>query len=197
MALLNLLPGRRQRPAATAPPVGAALAAVLALLSCAAAPAQEGRLEAAVKATYLYKFGPYVEWPANAFQEPAGALNLCVVGEDRLGRVLDEAVAGQEIAGRPIAVHRLPVAAREAGCQVMYIGGSRRQTVAEALEAVRGMPVLTVTDAAQDPAAPGIIHLVLQDNRVRFEIDERKAAEGGIRISSKLLDLAIRVRRRQ
>ena len=53
--------------------------------------------------------------------------------------------------------------------------------------------MLTVTDAATDPAAKGIINFVIEDDRVRFEIDNSTAAAGGLTISSKLLSLAVHV----
>ena len=62
------------------------------------------------------------------------------------------------------------------------------------LEAVRGTPVLTVTDAARDGGAQGIVNFVNVDNRVRFEIDLRSAAVNHLEISSKLLNVASRVR---
>jgi len=56
--------------------------------------------------------------------------------------------------------------------------------------------VLTVTDSMTDPRSKGIINFVIDNNRVRFEIDNRAAAENGLTISSKLLSLAISVRPR-
>jgi hypothetical protein len=53
--------------------------------------------------------------------------------------------------------------------------------------------VLTVTDAEEEPRATGIVNFLVVDNRVRFEIDQRAAAENHLVISSKLLSLASRV----
>ena len=51
------------------------------------------------------------------------------------------------------------------------------------------------TDQGQD-GARGIVNLIVQENKVRFEIDDRTAMEDGLAISSKLLSLAARVRSR-
>jgi hypothetical protein len=56
--------------------------------------------------------------------------------------------------------------------------------------------VLTVTDSARDEPARGIINFLIQNNRVRFEIDNGAAAESGLTISSKLLSLAVSVKPR-
>ena len=73
-------------------------------------------LELAVKAAYLYKLAPFVDWPPGAL-DPQGPFNLCVVGRDPFGSVLDRAVAGQVIGGRPIAVRRLRTIDKGSGCQ--------------------------------------------------------------------------------
>ena len=78
-----------------------------ALVAGPVARAQESQLELAVKATYLYKFAPFVEWPASAFDSPTAPLVLCVVGDDPFGDLLDRAVSGQHAGKHPIALRRL------------------------------------------------------------------------------------------
>jgi hypothetical protein len=162
---------------------GLAGAAVLAL----AAPTRaQGPLELAVKATYLTKFAAFVEWP------PAGPPpQICVAGDDPFGAVLDQAVRGQTIDGKPATVVRLEKVEKGAPCAVLFLSPSRRQPVGEALEHVKGTAVLTVTDRAPD-GERGMIDFVLKDNRVRFRIDAAEAEQSGLTISSKLLSLAVK-----
>jgi len=171
------------------------LAAPLAvLLHAAAAPPALAQtpLEVAVKATDLYKFAAFVDWPPSAFAGPAEPAVVCVAGDDPFGAILDQAVRGQRIGARPIVVMRLDRVERGAPCTILFAAPSRRQPPAEALDRVRGQPVLTVTDDADDPAARGMIDFVLRDGRVRFRIDPRAAERSGLSISSKLLGLALK-----
>jgi hypothetical protein len=154
-----------------------------------------GSLEWAVKGTYLYKFGPFVEWPEAAFDSPQSPLQICIVGNDPFGPELVQGAAAQRVGMRPIAVRRLETAVRGAPCHIMFLAGSPSQSVAEALAAVRGMPVLTISDSAET-RAHGIISFVAENNRVRFEIDDGAAAENHLVISSELLRLARAVRPR-
>ncbi len=169
---------------------GRVLAVACALLPGVALPdavRAEGPPEAAVKATYLYKFAPFVTWPdAGA----TGPLTVCVVGEDPFGPLLDRAVAGQTLGGRAIQVAHIETIGPRSACDIAYLGGSRVESVAEALRAVRGTPILTVTDEG-DPA--GIIAFAAADGHVRFRIDQVQAQENGLVISSKLLSLALSV----
>ena len=166
------------------------LAAAISALTAHAWP--QVSLESAVKATYLYKFAPFVDWPAKP-GAPA-AFNICVIGTDPFGPLLDRLVAGQRVADRPIVVRRLAQAQRDAPCQIAFVAGSRGQDVKAALLALRGAPVLTVTDGAMDP---GVIDFAVVGGRVRFRVDDEAAAENGLTVSSKLLSLAISVRPRK
>jgi hypothetical protein len=158
--------------------------------------AQANPLELAVKATYLYKFLPFVQPSRPTDTPPTGTFTLCIVGTDPFGPVLDRALAGQTVGERSIAVMRLDVITGPQDCDMVFAAGSERQSIPAVLAAVRGAPVLTVTDAVRDPRAKGIINFVIVDNRVRFEIDDRAAADNGLTISSKLLSLAVYVRPR-
>ncbi|HUB98036.1 MAG TPA: YfiR family protein [Stellaceae bacterium] len=155
------------------------------------AEADTNSVETAIKATYLYKFAPYVAWPGGVLGPPPSALPLCVVGDDPFGSVLDDAVAGQMVNGHPFLVRRMAVATPQAGCDIMFVAGSAQQSVAAALAATRGLPVLTITDAQQYGGPSGIINFIVVDNRVRFEIDPAAASAHGLAISSKLLSLAV------
>ena len=173
---------------------GPALLALTALLVCGGARADEP-LELAVKATYLYKLAPFVTWPASAWADGTQPLVICVQGKDPFGPVLDRAVAGQKIGGRPVVVRRVPHVDPASGCQIVYIGGSDAQPETAALREIGKAPVLTVTDQDRGGGTPGDVHLVLMDGRVRFVIDNGLAQQQGLAISSKLLALALKVRR--
>src|SRR5438045_9338669 len=104
MALLSPIVASRRRGRRGA---GVVLALVLCLWPRNEARADGTPLEMAVKATYLYKFAPFVEWPPRAFASPSSPLQLCVLGQDPFGSSLERAVSGQSIDGRAVSVRRL------------------------------------------------------------------------------------------
>lgn len=173
-----------------------ALPALTAVSVPASAQGHQGSLEYAVKATFLYKFGHFVEWPEPAFDAPDSPVNICVVGQNPFGDMLDQAVADQRIGDRPIMTRYMPSIETPGDCHIIYSAGSKAQPVAAILKASRGSHALTVTDAARSRNARGIVHFVVEDKRVRFAIDDQAAAANGITISSKLLGLAVFVKPR-
>ena len=66
--------------------------------------------------------------------------------------------------------------------------------MAAAQESLRAAAVLTVTDGSQPSQPAGIVNFVVRDNRLRFEIDAETAEAAHLRISSKVLALAVSVK---
>lgn len=169
----------------------AGLLAGLAMCVGLSQPARAGdaSLEYAVKANYLYKFTPFVEWPPAAFETQASPFNLCVAGHDPFGVAMERVVRDRRVGDHPVMVIRLPVVAKGAACHMLFLGRSRVQTPQQMLAAVAGQPILTVAD--QGLSAKGaMVQFVIVAGRVRFEIRADAVQAAGLSLSSKLLALS-------
>ena len=161
----------------------ACLLSLAALLS----PAQAGvSLEYAVKGTYLYKFIPFVDWPASSFPSGTSPITICIYGNDPFGRVLVKTLRSDNEGPHPTWLQNVQNPDGLAACQILYIGND--SPVGDVLQAVAGKPILTVTETPGGPH--GVINFVLEGSHVRFDIDDAMAAKDGLTISSKLLALA-------
>lgn len=168
---------------------------VLALGLIIATQAQaEVSLEYAVKAAYIPKFVPFITWPDAAFATPSTPVTICVLGADPFGGKLEQAAGELKSGNRPITVRYLPGSDTSASCQLVFLGKTDEGVAEETLEAAKGKPVVTVTDSGLK--AHGVISFVIEANHVRFDIDEAAASQGGVGISSKLLNLARAVKPR-
>jgi hypothetical protein len=148
------------------------------------------------RAQYLAKLPPFVQWPPSAFDSPTGPLNICLVGADPFGGALDRMVLGQHVDQHPIEVKRLAKVDKSAACHVLYLGALKGAAGAEALQAVRDAPVLTVTEAERDDPK-GVVDFHVEGVQVRLEVDQDAARRGGLVVSSKLLSLAALNKRRE
>ena len=172
----------------------------LAMLALAITPstdarAQDRSLEYAVKAAFLYKFFAFVDWPPGALGPPGQPVNLCVVGDDPFGGTLDQAGAGRVFDSHPVRVRRYRTASSELECHVLYTRGSSAQSAAEIARMMANEPVLTVTDSDNPDGMAGILQFSLENGRVRFRVDLRAASDSGLTLNSKLLAIALSVRR--
>lgn len=170
------------------------VALILAALLSTPAPAPAQTSEELVKATFLYRFVSFVTWPPASFSDPNAAIRLCVIGAPPFARTLAQAVEGQRVDNRTFEVRQLADLEEAPHCHVLYVAGERTD---EALRELRGTPVLTITDGSLGGAhTRGVIHFAIVEDRVRFHIDDALAAQGGLTLSSRLLALAVSVRRR-
>ena len=152
-------------------------ALLLALLPSTADAASP--LEDAVRATYVYKFAPFVTWPGTT---AGGSFTICVAGTDGVSALLPQAIAGQKFNGQPFVLR--PIAADVPGdCRILYVAPSASSVLAT----LHTRPVLTIAGGETNDA---IIRLIVLNHHVRFDIDAGRATGAGLSISSKLLSLA-------
>ncbi|MBL9216250.1 MAG: YfiR family protein [Opitutaceae bacterium] len=183
MALLNpgpvLRPGRRWRAACC-------LALGLAFGAGPALPAPPSR-EYQVKAVFLFNFAQFVDWPPAAFPSAGSPLVIGVLGEDPFGAALDDAVRGETVASRPLAVRRFRRPADIAECHILFVSRPASARLGEVLAALDGRAVLTVGEADDFAARGGMIHFVTDKSRTRLRINLDAARNAGLTLSSKLL----------
>ena len=150
-------------------------------------------LEHQVKAAFLYNFARFVEWPPD---KPAGegAFVIGVFAPDATSRALEATVQGKSVGGRTIQVRPVKSQDEAAQCHMLFFGSETPERLRPMLKAVRGSAILTVGDSEAFAREGGIVHFVMQDHHVRFAVNTDAAERAGLKISSKLLQLAIIVR---
>jgi len=149
--------------------------------------------EYSVKAAFLYNFAKFVEWPPEALGGGSPVV-LGVLGDDPFGASIDQTVAGKTANGRQILIRRLRWGQDLKQCQILFISSSERKRLKQILDALRGSSVLTVGDMEQFSQQGGMIQFVIDQSRVRFEVNVGAAEQARLRLSSKLLALARSVR---
>jgi len=148
-----------------------------------------------VKAAFLYNFAKFVEWPPEAFQNPLESFVVCVLGEDPFGRALEDVVGGKMVEGRALAVRRISDPLQGQGCRMLFVSSSERKRVLPVLIAMNERGVLTVGESDSATSDGTIINFILEAGKVRFSIDAAAADRGKLRISSRLLSLAVIVKK--
>lgn len=156
---------------------------ILGVLCSQAGPADDAIPEYEMKATFLYNFAVFTEWPPDG----GDTLNLCLLGQDRFGHALDN-IEGKNINGRRLAVSRLSSLSNVGKCHVLFISDIEAARVRNMMDEVSGLPMLTVTDNARLPGA--MIVIVPEGRRLTFDVNIDAIRRTRLSISSKLLRLA-------
>ncbi len=145
-------------------------------------------LEYQVKAAFLLNFAKFVEWPSTAFADSDSPVAICIFGKDPFGRTIDELVQGEEANGRKLIVRRISQQPVPQACQVVFAEGATRDVRNPPSGLGRG--VLTVGEGETFVREGGIIAFVIENRRVRFDINQTAAENAALKLSSKLLSVA-------
>jgi hypothetical protein len=162
------------------------IVALLAALSTALV-GQQASIEYDVKAAFVLNFVRYVEWPPERRTPP---LRLCVLQPDPFGKRLEAVVSGEQWQGAPITIRTVPDLRSGVDCHLIYVAEAAGRQFSKAVSAVSGLPILTVGEHEQFLEQGGMIRLFLEENRVRFSVNQRGAESVGLLVSSRLLRLA-------
>lgn len=183
-------------PARSLRPLLTALAAACAFLAIPALHAQNARpTDYQVKATYLYNFGRFVEWPGKAAAVQGGSFTVCVLGQDPFGPSLDATLAGETIGGKTIVAKRVSSAEESGNCQILFLSPTDDSRLNKTIAELDKKAVLTVSDMPQFVKRGGMIQFVLEGKKVRFEVNLTATQHAGLTLSSELLKVATAVRK--
>ena len=165
----------------------------LILLSGFRGPAQDAApTEYQIKAAFLYNFAKFVEWPAEAFATPTSPIVIGVLGDNVVfGDDLEQAINHKILNNRPLQFKKCDSVMAATNCHILFISASEKAGFPKILEGLRGSNVLTVSETGQFIEAGGMINFVIEENKIRFQINDEAAKKAGLKISSKLLRLAI------
>lgn len=163
--------------------LGLALAGTLAAQGI-----QPPRGERQVKAAFVYNFAKFVEWPAH--RSAHGPLTVGIVGDPALAQAVADATRGKMVRGREIEVRYFPAPETLRACDILYVALSNRENTQLSIHAVKDLPTLTIGELEGFSDWGGMIEMFLEDHKFRFAINAGAAHRSGLKVSSRLLQLA-------
>ena len=113
------------------------------------------------------------------------------MGDNPFGNDLEQTVAGKKINDRPISVQVFRTAAEATHCQILFISNSEKKHFSEIIQNLHGSAVLTVSDTDRFIESGGMVNFVKEASKIRFQINDEAAKAAQLKISSKLLSLAV------
>ena len=143
-----------------------------------------------IKGAFLAKFAMFVDWPEKTFPDKQSPAVIGVIGEDPFGPQFEAALSKGSLNGRPFALKRFKTAKEAVDCQMLFVSASEKERLPEILEAVRGKGILTVGDQERFAHRGGMINFFKEAGKLRFEVNTAAVAASGLKISSKLLQVA-------
>jgi hypothetical protein len=141
--------------------------------------------ESQVKAAFVYNVARYVSWPGTS----SDPFVIGVLGKGALDSAW-QVLKGKSINGRTLVIRKSDDLDDLLNCQIVYIMPSKRKNCSRILLQLQDTPVLTVSDMDGFTQIGGMVHLIREDDHIRFKINLSSAQRSGLKLSSQLLKLA-------
>jgi hypothetical protein len=168
---------------------GAALALVLGTASVRAA---EDSPEW-VKASFLYHLTRYTSWPDTAFASKTAPIVIAVVGDPGVAEEVRKLTAGQQVEGRSIEVQKLAAGEPLPRAHLVLLPANDFEALKTQASSLRDSPTLRVAESERFATAVGDVGFKLVRGRVSFDINRDNSRRHGLKVSSKLMNLASNV----
>ncbi|MFQ5864231.1 MAG: YfiR family protein [bacterium] len=150
-----------------------------------------------IKAAFLFNFAKFVDWPDEVFADTTEPIIIGIIGRDPFGINLEQTINGKTVKGRKLVIKRFKRIRDLEFCHILYISTSQKKNMAKIIDKIRDLSVLTIGETRSFAYNGGIISFFNVDNKVRFEINKKAADQAGLRISSRLLKLAVIIEEHQ
>ena len=144
-----------------------------------------------IKAAFVYNFAKFVEWPSSSFATPTSPIVIGVLGDNVFGDNLQKTISNKVLNDRPLQFKEFHSVTEATNCHILFISTSDKAKIIKIVQGLQNTSVLTVGESAEFINSGGMINFVLESNKVRFQINDEAAKKSGLKISSKLLSLAI------
>ncbi len=150
-----------------------------------------------LKAVYLYNFLRFATWPEEKSGE-SGVKVIAVVGHSPMEKALKRLQAKLVQSGKGSSISMTFHGSYRAGmplrdCHILYVANSEKINFAKIIDSLGHAPVLTVAEGDSFLQAGGMIALLRHNNSVRWAINRQSLALAGLRLSAKLLEMAVSV----
>lgn len=142
-----------------------------------------------LKAAFIYNIARMVEWP-NTGEE----LVLCFFGEHKFGDTL-KSFKNKNVRNRSLRIHKAVPFEEIPSCNILFVSDGDQAVLNEIQPKTKNLPILTIGDTEGFAKNGGMVNLVSRGERIKIYINLKIAKQAQLKISSKLLSLAVIVDR--
>jgi hypothetical protein len=142
-----------------------------------------------IKATFLYNFARFVEWPASSGGDRLSRFRIEIIGRDPFDGRFDQLMIGKKMNDQPIEVVHSLGDPSPMPVQIAFVAASEGKRLDSLLSAYSRNRVLTVSDIPDFTQRGGMIGFTTELGAVRFRINLVAVEQSRLRVSSRLLAL--------
>jgi hypothetical protein len=150
---------------------------------------QKEDTQAKIKATFLYGFTKYFDWPGNEAN-----FSITILGDNQgLVAEMNKIAATKQVGGKKIVIHNLQHVKEIERTDILFITPDKSALLADAVSKFKGRGTLIITEKQGLAKVGATINFVVEENKQKFELNKSAASKAGLTIGTSLEKLAANV----
>lgn len=145
-------------------------------------------LEQEIKATYLYNFAKFVDWPPG--KSKYDPLVICVTQKSPVRSSLEFLAKNKSIKERPLQVHLVDKARSVNECNILYLTTEDIKSLPGIKQKLSSKDLLSVGEAPNFLTLGGQVQFFIEKDKVGFEFNLSAVERAGLKVDARVLNLA-------
>jgi hypothetical protein len=141
-----------------------------------------------IKSAFVYNFIQFAVWPEDRLADGA-PLSICVVADSPIVRELEK-LADRVVQGHPLRVLKEIRLSELDSCHAVFLPAGQTRQLRDIVGGYPEAGLLLISEEQDAQSLDTAINMVIEEQRVRFDIDLAAAAAQRVQLSSKLVALA-------
>ncbi len=141
------------------------------------------------QAMFIYNFSRLIEWPGAA----SGDFVIGVLGSPDLSKHLREYTAGKKAGAQSITIQEYKDVAGISNCQILFVAYGKTRDLPDIQAKVGSQPTIIITEKRGAIEEGATLNFLIVGNSLKFEVKPSNATSKGIKLSSKLQEMATEV----
>jgi hypothetical protein len=148
-------------------------------------------IEYKVKAAYIFKFFNFFEWNNSDTTIPKQPFRVGVFGDSAIYAALEN--LSKVSGGEGIIPKKINVGDSLKGLHLLFLSKSSSDSLQKIIQESQSLNILTVGEETSFCLKGGAVNFIIDNEKVKFEINRQAVKKAGIQVSARILKAAIHV----
>jgi hypothetical protein len=143
--------------------------------------------ENVIKAAYIERITRFVEWPANDSFHSREQFVIGVYDEDEFYHTLIEVFKEKLIKEHKVKIIQITSPEQIIGCNICYLSKKAKSLISNFIDTANSSGILLISGSTGFCKAGVHINFYVEDEKLKFEINEKSMSSGGFKVSYLLM----------
>lgn len=141
------------------------------------------------QAMFIYNFSRLIEWPTSY---KSGPFVIGILGSSAVAHEITSYTTGKKVGTQTISVQQLRSVDDISMCHILFVPFGRTKQLGQLVTKISNMSTLVITEKNGAIEMGSAINFLIIGDKLKFEVKQTNASRYGIKVSSKLQEMAFK-----